>query len=119
MPSVIPITLPAEAELVPCHYVADVTDGDPQEREYLYFAAPDGRFTIGLWEAQPYTERITSYAGDEFCQVLRGQVTLTGTDGTAHTFGEGSTFTVQAGWAGEWRVDKPFMKYFALSIPSA
>lgn len=119
MPSVIPITLPAEDQLVPCHYVADLTDGDPQEREYVYFAAPDGRLTIGLWEAQPYTERITSYAGDEFCHVLRGQVTLTGTDGTTHIFGAGSTFTVPAGWAGEWRVDQPFMKYFALSIPSA
>lgn len=44
MPSVIPVTLPAEAELV-----------------------------------------------------LRGQVTLTGTDGTTHSFGEGSSFTVPAG----------------------
>ncbi|HEY2238951.1 MAG TPA: cupin domain-containing protein [Streptosporangiaceae bacterium] len=119
MPNVIPVTLPAEAELVPCHYVADVTDGDPAEREYVYFAAPDGRLTIGFWEAQPYTERITSYPGDEFCHVLRGQVTLTSTDGTTHSFGEGSSFTVPAGWAGEWRVDQPFMKYFALSIPAA
>ena len=29
MASVIPVTLPAEAEFGPCHYVADVTDGDP------------------------------------------------------------------------------------------
>ena len=27
MANVIPVTLPAEAELVPCHYVAEVTDG--------------------------------------------------------------------------------------------
>jgi uncharacterized cupin superfamily protein len=46
-------------------------------------------------------------------------VTLPGTDGTTHSFGEGSSFTVPAGWAGEWRVDQPFMKYFALSIPPA
>ncbi len=117
MPSVIPGTVPAAAEFVPCHYAVDVIDGDPQEREYVYFAAPDDRFTVGLWEAQPFTERIASYPGDEFCHVVRGQVTLTDADGTSRTFGEGSSFTIQAGWAGEWRVDKPFMKYFVLSIP--
>ena len=65
MANVIPVTLPAEAEIVPCHYVAEVTDG------------------------------------------------------SSHTFGAGSSFTVPAGWAGEWRGDQPFMKYFALSIPPA
>lgn len=119
MPSVIPITLPPDDELVACQYAGHITDGDPREREYIYFSAPDGSFTVGLWEAQPYAENIASYAGDEFCYVIRGQVTLTDTDGTARTFAEGATFTVQAGWAGEWRVDKPFVKYFALSVPQA
>jgi uncharacterized cupin superfamily protein len=119
MPSVIPVSLPAADEFVPCHYAVDITAGDPREREYVFVAAPDGRFTVGLWEAQPFTERITSYPGDEFCQVVRGQVTLTDTDGAARTFGEGDAFTVEAGWAGEWRIDKPFMKYFVLSMPPA
>ena len=119
MTSVIPVTLPAEDELVACQYAVDVTGGDPREREHVYFAAPDGSFTVGLWEAQPYAETIAAYPGDEFCSVIRGQVTLTDADGTARTFAEGDTFTVQAGWTGEWRVDKPFMKYFALSVPQA
>lgn len=119
MPSVIPITLPAETQLVPCHYAVDITEGDPQEREYVYFAAPDGTFTVGLWEAKPFAERIASYPADEFCHVVRGQLTLTDADGTARTFRAGDTFTVQAGWAGEWRVDTPFMKYFVLSAPQA
>jgi uncharacterized protein len=49
--------------------------------------------------------------------VIRGQVTLVGKDGSVQTFVEGDSFTMEAGWAGEWRVDKPFMKYFALSAP--
>jgi len=40
-------------------------------------------------------------------------------NGSAQTFAEGGTSTVEACWAGEWRVDKPFMKYFALSIAQA
>lgn len=119
MPAVIPVTVPPEADFVPCQYVETVLEGDPREREYLYLTTPDGSYTVGVWEAQPYTERIDSYAGDEFCYVIRGQVSLTDTDGTVRTFGEGSAFTVQAGWAGQWRVDKPFLKYFALSVPPA
>jgi uncharacterized cupin superfamily protein len=116
MPSVIPVTLPAESELAPCQYAVDITEGDPQEREYIYFAAPGG-FTVGLWQAQPFAERITSYPADEFCHVVRGSVTLTDTGGAARTFRAGDAFTVQAGWAGEWRVNEPFMKYFVLSAP--
>jgi uncharacterized protein len=74
---------PPGAELVPCQYVSPdgLIEGDPQEREYLYLTSPDGTFSVGVWEAQPYS------------------------------------FTMEAGWAGEWRVDKPFMKYFAVSTP--
>jgi uncharacterized cupin superfamily protein len=110
---------PPGAELVPCQYVSPegLIEGDPEEREYLYLASRDGTFSVGVWEAQPYAERIDSYVGDEFCYVIRGQVTLTGTDGSAQTFVQGDSFTMEAGWAGEWRVDKPFMKYFALSAP--
>ncbi len=119
MPAVIPMPVPPEADLVPCQYAQHVLEGDPQEREYLFLAAPDGSYTVGVWAAQPYTERIDSYPGDECCHVIRGRVTLTDADGSARTFTEGDTFTVEAGWAGEWRVDEPFMKYFALSIPQS
>jgi uncharacterized cupin superfamily protein len=110
---------PPGEELVPCQYVSPdgLIEGDPQEREYLYLTSPDGTFSVGVWEAQPYAERIDSYFGDEFCYVIRGQVTLIGKDGAAQTFVQGDSFTMEAGWAGEWRVDEPFMKYFALSTP--
>jgi uncharacterized cupin superfamily protein len=116
MSTIIPMPVPHEDQLTPCSYAVDVTEGDPQEREYVYLAAPDGSFTIGLWEAQPYAELITSYPGDELCHVVRGQVRLTDSDGTSRTFVTGDTFTVEAGWAGEWRVEQTFVKYFALSV---
>jgi len=112
---------PPGAELTPCHYVAaeGLIDGDPQEREYLYLTTPDNSYTVGIWEAQPYSERITGYPGNEFCTVLQGELTLQGDDGVTETFTEGDSFVLEAGWSGIYRVDKPFMKYFALAIPQA
>jgi hypothetical protein len=107
---------PPGAELSPSRYVPSdaVLDGDPQEHEHLYFTSPDGTYTVGVWQAQPYSEQVAAYPGDEFCHVIRGQVTLVDTDGFEQTFAEGDSFVVEAGWQGVWRVDRPFLKYFAL-----
>ena len=39
--------------------------------------------------------------------------------GVTETFGEGDSFVVAAGWSGVYRVDKPFLKHFALAVPTA
>jgi uncharacterized cupin superfamily protein len=108
---------PPDGELTPCNYVLaeGLIEGDPQEREHVYFASD--AFTVAVWEAQPYAERIDSYPGDEFAHVIRGRLTLTDPDGTSQTFGEGESYLMRAGWSGEFRVEESFMKYFALSIP--
>lgn len=110
---------PAEEALVPCNYVSaeGLLDGDPQEREYLYLTTPDGGYTVGVWEAQPYSEKYDCYPVDEYCHVIRGQVTVVDQDGSSQIFTEGDSFVINAGWAGIWRVDEPFMKYFVLSVP--
>lgn len=122
MPSVRPAFPgpPPGAQLTPCSYVVPegLLAGDPREREYIYLAAPDGSYTVGVWEAQPYTERIDAYPGHEFCTVLRGAVTLTAEGAEPQTFRTGDSFTIEAGWAGQWRVDEPFLKFFALSTPA-
>jgi uncharacterized cupin superfamily protein len=112
---------PPGAELTPCSYVSPegLLEGDPQEREHLYLTTPDGSYTVGVWEAQPYAERMDGYVGNEFCTVLRGRLTLTSDDGTSQAFGEGDSFVMEAGWSGEYRVDEPLLKYFALSVPRA
>ncbi|MBR7826993.1 DUF861 domain-containing protein [Actinospica sp. MGRD01-02] len=116
MPSVKPAS--ADVKFTPCAYVTAETliEGDPQEREHTYFAR-DG-FVIGAWEAQPYTEHIDAYPSDEFCTVLRGSVTLTADEGESHTFKAGESFTIEAGWAGTWRVHEPFLKLFAAASPN-
>ncbi|WP_418061262.1 cupin domain-containing protein [Pimelobacter simplex] len=109
---------PPEAELTPCSYVAAdaIVDGDPQEREHLYLTTPDGSYTVGVWEAQPYAERFDGYVGNEFCTVLRGRLTLTSDDGTTQTFTAGDSYVMEKGWSGEFRVEEPFLKSFALSV---
>jgi uncharacterized protein len=118
MPAVRPAS--PGAELTPCSYVAPegLIAGDPHEREHIYLATADGSYTVGVWEAQPYTEQIDAYPGNEFCTVVRGAVTLTTHDGQAQTFRAGDSFTIEAGWTGQWRVDEPFLKFFAVSTPT-
>jgi len=94
------------AELIAC-----------SEREHLYLATADGSYTVGVWEAQPYTDQIDGYPGNEFCTVVRGAVTLTAHDRQAQTFRAGDSFTIEAGCTGQWRVDEPFLKFFAFSTP--
>ncbi len=45
-------------------------------------------------------------------------MTLTLHDGQAQTFRAWDSFTIEADWTGQWRVDEPFLKFFALSIPA-
>ncbi|MEV6071503.1 cupin domain-containing protein [Nocardia sp. NPDC052001] len=121
MPSATPIPTGPElaATMTPSAYVTAETlrAGDPQEHESAHLASADQRFSVGSWRAQPYTEYIESYPGDEFTHVLEGSLTLTSEDGVARTFGPGDSFTLERGWRGEYRVDAPLLKQFAIYIP--
>ncbi|MGV9711836.1 cupin domain-containing protein [Gordonia sp. NPDC003424] len=108
----------ARAAMTPSAYVTTETlrDGDPREREAIHLTSDDEKFIVGSWEAQPYTEYIESYPGDEYARVLEGSVTLTGDDGVAHTYSAGEAFTLRRGWRGEYRVTEPLLKQFALYL---
>lgn len=111
--SIIPTSLPDDAALTPCSYAADVTSGDPREREFVFTS--DGGLTVAVWEAQPYAENIAGYPADEFAYVVKGELTLTDLDGTARTFAAGDSYVMRKGWSGEFKVTAPFMKYFTVS----
>lgn len=104
----------ALAAMEPSSYVtADaLREGDPAERHLVHLISADQKFMIGTWQAQPYAEFVESYPGDEYTLILEGQVTLTDPDGTHRTYGAGSSFTISAGWSGEYRVDTPLTKQF-------
>lgn len=92
-------------------------NSSPAASANTYLATADGSYTVGVWETQPYTEQIDGYPGNEFCTVVRGAVTLTAHDRQAQTFRAGDSFTIEVGCTGQWRVDEPFLKFFALSTP--
>ena len=121
MTAVHPIPTDAEnvAAMTPSAYVTADTlrAGDPREHEMVHLSSGDEKFTVGSWRAEPYREFIECYPGDEYTRVLEGSVTLTSDDGVAHTFGPGDAFTLTRGWRGEYRVDEPLLKQFAIYVP--
>jgi uncharacterized protein len=111
---------PAEADWQPSHYVTEETlrDGDPKEREAVLFANPDGSYVISQWAAEPYTEHIDGYPGDEYVRVLDGTLVMTTDGGEPQTFTVGDEFRIAKGWAGTWQVTEPFRKLSIASYPS-
>ncbi|KGI70730.1 hypothetical protein EU78_08105 [Mycolicibacterium rufum] len=102
----------------PCAYVTpeSLREGDPREVDLIHLSSADGTFTVGSWRAEPYSEFIEAYPGDEYARVLAGSVTLTGDDGFAQTFSAGDAYTMRAGWRGEFRVTETLTKQFALYV---
>ncbi len=115
----IPTGETAVSAMTPCAYVTpeSLREGDPRESDLTHLSSADTKFTVGSWRAEPYSEYIESYPGDEYARVLEGSVTLTGDDGVAQTFSAGDAYTMRRGWCGEFRVTETLTKQFALYIP--
>ena len=96
---------------------AAIRAGDPAEKSLEHLRSRDGRFEVGVWAAQPYVEQVEHQDGYEYSLVLVGAVTLTDTDGTTRTYRAGEAFTVEPGWAGEYRVDEPLINQFCYYDP--
>jgi uncharacterized cupin superfamily protein len=109
----------ARESMTPSGYVTSATlrEGDPAEHHTVHLSTEDTKFTVGSWRAQPYTEFIDSYPGDEFAHVIEGTVVLTGDDGVANAFTVGDSYTLRRGWRGEFRVTEPLLKQFAIYVP--
>ncbi len=112
------------AEQAPAHLTASafvdpaaIRAGDPAETSLEHVRSRDGRFEVGVWTAQPYAEQVDRHDGYEYSLLLEGTVTLTDTDGTTRTYRAGDAFTVEPGWAGEYRVDEPVIKQFVFYDP--
>jgi uncharacterized cupin superfamily protein len=92
--------------------------GQPMQRTWHHHISADGKFFVGLWEAEPGCWKI-SYTEDEFCQILNGHSILRDSDGNEHPLHAGDNFTIPAGFSGEWEVIETTKKIYAIYEPSA
>jgi uncharacterized cupin superfamily protein len=120
MPDVARLAGPTDDSFQPSHYVTAETlrAGDPQEREAVLYANPDGTFVVSVWTAEPYTEHIDGYPADEYIRVLAGALTLTADGGEPQSFAEGDELRIEHGWSGTWEVTASLRKFSVASFPS-
>jgi len=98
---------------------ADRLDGTTTpQREKVLFVNDHGNFEVGLWDTQTLDTPMEPFPWHEFAQVLEGEVTITGEDGTAETFVAGDVFFVPAGTVCKWQVPRYLRKYYAALDPT-
>ena len=102
--------------MVPTNYVdpATVLEGTLSEKGHTFFVSKDEKFLVGVWECSPCRERIDSYPFNEFCQVLKGAVTVTDAGGRSETYRAGDSFFMEKGFKGIWHMTETFRKYFVI-----
>lgn len=114
------LAAPDDSDWQESHYVTSETlrAGDPKEREAVLFANPEGTYVISQWAAEPYTEHIDGYPGDEYVRVLEGTLVMTTDGGEPQTFTVGDEFRIARGWSGTWEVTSAFRKLSVAHFPA-
>ena len=69
----------------------------------------------GYWEATPGTYHAT-YASFEFVHLIEGKLTITPDGGEPVKLAAGDSFVVEAGFAGEWKIEKKVRKHFDIKL---
>jgi uncharacterized cupin superfamily protein len=65
----------------------------------------------GTWSKEPSVFQ-WYYDEKETCYILEGSATVTGTDGTSMSFGEGDLVTFEQGLDCTWKIDKTIRKKY-------
>ena len=95
---------------------ARLIEGRPSATTENHYEGADGRFFCGFWSSEPGCWRI-DYSEHELCQLLEGEVELTGQDGAVERFGPGDSFVIPAGFKGSWRSIGRVRKLYAIYQP--
>ena len=90
-----------------------VASGAPAQAVWNFFSSADGRFHSGIWESAVGKWRV-AFTESEFCHLLAGVITVTGDDGSVHTYRAGDAFVTPAGFTGWWDVTEAARKYYAI-----
>ena len=92
-----------------------VVEGRPTMKTWIQHTSTDGSVISGTWEATPGSYHAT-YAAYEFVHLVQGQITITPDGGQPVTVGPGDAFTVEPGFAGVWKIEKPVKKHFCIKL---
>ncbi len=79
----------------------------------------DRKYECGMYKSGPAHFSITgkrTYGVDEFMYFLKGEVTLTSSDGTVQRIHAGEAVVIPAGWQGTWDT-KGYTKFYAIYAP--
>jgi uncharacterized cupin superfamily protein len=90
-----------------------VVFGDPLQRAWNLYSSVDSRFNAGIWECAAGKWRVV-FTENEFCQLLAGEIVVTGDDGSERTWRAGDAFVSPAGFTGYWDVRVPARKYYVV-----
>ncbi len=87
-----------------------VLDADPQlgisgHSETIIFSNDTGNMTVRYCQLPPGTAPVAATLHHDFVQVLQGDITLTGADGSAQVFARGDVFFIPKGTLCGWTVN--------------
>lgn len=87
------------------------TGPDGPTTDVLLLRSKDRKVEMGLYDAGPSEQDVSSYPEDEFMFFLAGGVTLTSADGTVLDAKAGEGVAMPKGWKGHWST-KGYKKYY-------
>ena len=90
-----------------------IVAGDPAQTAWNLYSSADGRFHSGIWECGVGKWRVV-FTEHEFCQLLEGEILVTGDDGSQRLYRAGDAFVSPSGFTGWWEVRRPARKYYAI-----
>jgi len=90
-----------------------ILSGHPQQRAWILYQSPDGKYACGVWECEPGKWRVV-FDEHEFCRLLEGEIVITGDDGGVTHVKAGDTFVTPGGFTGTWDVRARSRKHFVV-----
>lgn len=90
--------------------------GQPLQRTWNLYSAPDERFFSGIWEAEPGRWRV-NYTEFEYFRILSGRSILRDNQGGQRELGPGTEVILPAGFEGDWEVLEKTRKVYVIYEP--
>jgi uncharacterized cupin superfamily protein len=99
----------------------NVVSGQAKERTHEVFnkELPGlNQVRVGVWEAEPYKEKMVDYPCNEFMYIIEGSCIITEEDGHREKFFKGDSFFMPSGFNGYWEQTEYMKKYYMIAEPA-